>query len=213
MFILGLTGPLASGKTTVSKMFKEAGASVLSADKLVHELQQSHYPYAASIAAHTKKDVLDEQGNIDRTKLGEALIKNPESLKIVEDILHPPLRSLIKERISHITSEKHDFLIVLEVPLMFKSGMNELCDKVASCICLDETRHQRALERSSMSEEKWQFLNSKQRSNVEFQELADCLINTDGSMEETSKKVTKIIQKVQTLPAHAWEEKWQKIPG
>lgn len=192
MYVLGLTGLMASGKTTVSQMLKGLGAFVISADDIVYDLQKAGTAQTQEISARLGADVLAKDGSLDRKKLAALATETPDILNYLESIFHPSVRKRTKEMIE-IARKNGNSFVVLEVPLMFETGADELCNSVMLCLCSHETRKKRAFEREGMTEEKWALVNKRRLSIEELISKSNHLIDTEKTPEETRENVVAVI--------------------
>ena len=206
-YILGLTGGLASGKSTVSSFFRDAGAEVVDADALVHQLQKAGTPETRAIAEAVGEDVLDEAGNIDRRVLAQKVSADRALLGTLEDILHPAVHREERKKIQ-AAAEAGKKLVVLDVPLLFEAGSDKHCDSVALCHAPLEARKQRALKRPGMTEEKWQTLLTRRWPDEKALEKADHIIRTDISEEETRQEVEALFNSLLDEKRQAYQQFW-----
>lgn len=194
-YILGLTGGIASGKTTVSNMFKARGVPVICADEIVHTLYKKDAPLSAydAIFALFGETVLDEEGELDRSKIGQVVAHQKEKLTLLEQILHPLVRKEVESQVVAHQNLKTP-LIVLDIPLLF-NGKHwvKMCSSIAVTLCDISIRKARAFERGHLTEEKWALITSKQLSDSAFKERADHPIWTNISKERTEEAVNKIV--------------------
>ena len=124
-YILGLTGPIASGKSTVSDMFKEHDIPVLCADEMAHQLQQQGTDEYHKIVQHFGEDIL-KNGIISRHLLLEKIQQNHNDLTTLENILHPAIRSEFKKEIMEAEKQNKP-LLVLDIPLLYTSPLQNIC--------------------------------------------------------------------------------------
>lgn len=209
MLIAGLTGPIASGKSTVEKFIQEQGIPVLDADKVVYKLYQKGSPIVQNLSHLCGQSITDIHGNVDRTKLSELVRKDSHLLKNIEEIVHPAVRRSIYHWLQ-AEYEKKSTIVVLSIPLMFDAGFHELCDTVICCIADDKIRKQRFMERPNTTNSKWEIINSKQLSSKQYAEKSDFIIYTDTELELTHKETLSIIEKVQCIKPAAYL-KWLKL--
>lgn len=212
MFILGLTGPIASGKTTVADFFTQKGAVVISADKLVHELQGPGTAQTLMVADILGIHVLDEDGRLDRAVLGRHMAKDPGVLSLLEGIFHPAVRVLTKAHIAQAEVQGAE-LVVLDVPLLFETGLNLMCDSTAVCVSDVNTRRQRAFARNGMTETKWQAFHSRRLPEHDAFKIAEHHINTADSLERTKAVVNSLYDHLVTLKGKAWPDAWADVPS
>jgi dephospho-CoA kinase len=193
-YILGLTGPIASGKSTVSDMFREHDIPVICADEMAHELQRQGTNEYTKIVHHFGESIL-KNGIISRNLLMEKLQQNPDDLHALENILHPAIQEEFKKEIIALEKQRKP-LIVLDVPLLYTSPLQKICHGTVACICPEDIRKERAFERPNMDEEKWQFIVKKQPNNSEYENWADYLINTNFSLSDVQKEVVTLIHNI-----------------
>ena len=188
MIILGLTGSVGMGKSTVARMFAAEGIPVFDADAVVHRLQGPEGELVAEIEAHFP-GTTGESG-VDRTTLAERVLDEPEELRKLEALIHPVVA---REREAFVTAHQDEPLVVLDIPLLFEKGLQETVDKVAVVSADEETQTLRTLQRPGMTPEKFLRILSHQMPDSEKRARADFVIPTDVSMDETRASVRRII--------------------
>lgn len=190
--IIGLTGGIASGKSTVARMFEAAGAIVLDADAKVRENQKVGSKGYLKTLQIVGEDCIDAQGHFKRDAMREKILQNPSLLDALEDNLHPIVRDYYAEALKNIDTKAN--LVVLDVPLLIGYPTEPLCEKIAVTICEDENeRKSRAFARGGMSEEWWQFILTRQLTTAEFKARADYVIKTDIPMGDTEAEVNALV--------------------
>lgn len=205
MYILGLTGPIASGKTTVSAIFQEQGITVIDADEIAHNCYIAGTPtHANLIKLYGKGIACEKTGTINRISLSKIIQADPMQLKIVESIVHPQVRIEIKKLLCNAYNLKSN-IVVLSIPLMFENDFNTWCDSIVCCSCNINTRHQRFMERDTSTEEKWLFINSKQMAAEQYAERSDHIIKTDISKPDSKREILHLIHKLGTSNRKAWD--------
>ena len=188
MIILGLTGSIGMGKSTVSRMFAAEGVPVFDADKIVHQLQGPEGVLVDEIEAQFP-GTTGETG-VDRTALAERVLDAPEALRRLEALVHP---AVAREREAFLARNSGAPLVVLDIPLLFEKGLAESVDKVAVVSADPEIQRLRTLERPGMSPEKFLRILSHQMPDSEKRARADFVIPTDVSMDETRASVRRIV--------------------
>ena len=188
MIILGLTGSIGMGKSTVSRMFAAEGVPVFDADKVVHQLQGPEGVLVDEIEAQFP-GTTGETG-VDRTALAERVLDAPEALRRLEALVHP---AVAREREAFLARNSGSPLVVLDIPLLFEKGLAESVDKVAVVSADPEIQRLRTLERPGMSPEKFLRILSHQMPDSEKRARADFVIPTDVSMDETRASVRRIV--------------------
>jgi dephospho-CoA kinase len=194
MFVLGVTGRLGSGKSTIAKILGEKyNAAVICSDEIVHTLQQPGTLPTKLIAEKFGAKSLTPSGAVDRAYISKKLSENASLWKTLEEILHPAVRA---EQLKRIQRAKEDGkeLIVLDVPLLFQAGTDILCHKTLACVCTSGVRKERALQRTGMTAEKLALIDARQLSRAELEKRADYTLYTDCKIEETEKNLKKIVE-------------------
>lgn len=192
MKIIGITGGIASGKTTVARMFAAHGFVHLDADQLVHQLMRRDQKTIDAIAAIFPSSL--ENGEISRRVLSQVVTQDSAALSMLEAIIHPRVREIEMQQIEEARANGEKG-VILDIPLLFETGADEICDFVVAVHAPLEAARQRAFARSGMTEEKWQRLTRRQMSEVERCARADAVIPTDGSEGETRRMVDALIAK------------------
>jgi dephospho-CoA kinase len=188
MVILGLTGSIGMGKSTVARMFAEEGVPVFDADAVVHRLQGPQGELVAGIEALFPGTTGSE--GVDRTTLAERVLAEPEALKRLEALIHP---AVAREREAFLAAHASAPLVVLDIPLLFEKGGAELVDKVAVVSADPEIQRIRTLARPGMTSEKFLRILAHQMPDPEKRARADFVIATDCSPDETRASVRHIL--------------------
>jgi len=210
MIIVGLTGTIASGKSTVLNMFKQVGAVTISADQLVHLLQQKDTEQTKALTQVLGEDVLTKDGRIDRSVLSDKIVKDPSLLKLLEQIYYPSIKVMMKKLIQ-TADQANQKLVVLEIPLLFEAGFQSLVDTTVVCSCTDEVSIKRALQRSGVTEEKLNVLNKFRLKDKDLVQLAKNIINTNVELEKTEAQVFLMYADLLTMGQNAWPVNWSAI--
>ena len=190
MYRLGLTGSIATGKSTVLEFFKQAGIPVYSADEAVHALYSSGGEAVGPVSALFPGTVA--KGAIDRALLAEALVAAPEKLAALEAVVHPLVRKKMAVFLEQAEKTGAD-LAVLEIPLLFETGAEYPLDSVAVTWCSNTEQRKRALARPGMSVGKLETILERQMPQAEKKKRADYIISTDGTLDDTREQVSGII--------------------
>jgi len=178
MIIIGLTGSVASGKSTVAGWIAERGIAVHDADSAVHSLLAADGAAVPDIIARFGTSVLADDGGIDRKKLGNHVFEHPQDRKILESILHPMVR---QHRDQFLVDHRRlgSKIVVLDVPLLFETGGDALCDYVIVVHAGEDTIRRRALARPGMTENKLAGILKTQMPASEKCQRADFVLDTD----------------------------------
>ncbi len=191
MKIIGITGSIGMGKTTVSSMIKDIGYKVFEADREVAKLF-SNNEYVKNQLVKNFGDVLCNDGNIDKQKLSKIVFFNEEAFGKLESITHPEINKEIRDFINDGFSEFEEIIFV-EAAILFEVGWDKYCDFVIVVNTNYDNQRKRVLDRPNMTDEKFHFLLNKQIDNVIKCNSASFVISTSGTMEETEVNIRKII--------------------
>ena len=178
MIIVGLTGSVASGKSTVAGWIRETGIAVHDADAAVHSLLAADGRALVEIIAAFGSDVVASDGAIDRKKLGEHVFANPVDRERLESILHPLVRQH-RDQFLQDQQRLGSQIVVLDVPLLFETGGDGLCDYVIVVYAGEKTIRHRALSRPGMTAEKLSGILATQMPASEKCQRADFVLDTD----------------------------------
>jgi dephospho-CoA kinase len=186
--VLGLTGSIGMGKSTVARMFADEGVPVFDADAVVHRLQGPAGALVDEIETHFPGTT--GEAGVNRGTLAERVLAEPEALRRLESLIHPAVR---EERESFLAVHADAPLVLLDIPLLFETGLAEAVDKVAVVSADPEIQRLRTLARPGMTPEKFLRIVSLQVPDSEKRARADFVIPTDCSMAETRDSVRRIV--------------------
>lgn len=188
MIILGLTGSIGMGKSTVARMFEEQGVPVFDADAAVHRLQG---PGGALVAAIEERfpGTTGEAG-VNRTALSEAVLGEGEELEALEALVHP---AVAEARRAFLREHADKPVVVLDIPLLFEKGGAASVDKIVVVSAPADMQRKRVLERPGMTAAKFERILALQTPDAEKRARADFVIPTGCSLEQTNAAVRAII--------------------
>ena len=188
MIVLGLTGSIGMGKSTTAEFFREEGIPVFDADATVHKLYAGKA--VASIEKRFPKAIIN--GQVSRSELASALMKDPIGFPDLEKIIHPLVR---QEELEFIEMNRHKGrkIVVLDIPLLFESGGDKLCDKTIVVTAPENVQKKRVLSRPGMTAEKFAQLLSRQLSDADKRDRADFLVFTHKGMAAAKQQVRDIL--------------------
>jgi dephospho-CoA kinase len=199
MIVLGLTGSIGMGKSTTARLFAEAGIPVWDADAVVHRL---YGPQGAALAGvgQAFPGVVGEAG-VDRAALGRQISADPRLLARLESVVHPLVR---EERLDFLDAAEDAGarLAVLDVPLLFETGADQMVDAVAVVSADSEVQAARVMSRPGMTGEKFEALKGRQMSDADKRARADFVIDTGSGIETARQQVHDLIAVV-TAPGWA----------
>lgn len=185
--IIGLTGGIASGKSTVSKILKGAGACVIDADQIVHQLLARNHLVRKQVVDYFGPSIVSAAGGIDRTLLGEIIFADDDKRKQLEKIIHPlVIREMETQLANHQELEKH---IILDIPLLYETKLDYLVEQVWVVYVEPEVQLQRLLNRGQLSKAEAIKRIKTQLPLSEKKEMADLVIDNNGSRRELKAKV------------------------
>ena len=197
-FKIGLTGGIASGKTTVCNLFKDLSVEIIDADVISHELSKKGGAAFEEIIEAFEDEIIGNDGELDRKKLRSIVFNDNTKKKILEGIIHPKVLLSINEKIK---ASQSDYLII-SVPLMIETGMNAMMDRVLLIDCNVETQIERLSQRDQSSREEAIKIIESQASIESKRELSDDRIinNNETSIEELTLKVKEMNDFYKKLP-------------
>lgn len=187
MMVIGITGGLASGKTTLARMLQRRGFVHINADKIVHDLLQHDAQVIAAISAAFPSVTAAKK--IDRRKLGELISHDEASLATLEEILHPAVRRAEIAAIKLAMRQRRK-AVLFDVPLLFETGADDLCDVTITATAPEPHRRRRAFLRPHMTPEKYARLTARQYCESERLALADMVIPTGLGKSFTRRLAT-----------------------
>ena len=198
-FLLGLSGGIGSGKSTVARMLAARGATVIDADAIVHELQAPGAPLVDELAEAFGLDILDVNGALDRAALGTLVFGDEDARKRLNAIVHPQVGAEFARRLQAAT-ERGDALVVLDIPLLFegrKAGTGTSAQLAVDATLLvyvdSETQIARTMARDDCTREAAQARIDAQMPLSEKRPLADHVIENDGTLEQTERQVEALL--------------------
>lgn len=195
MKLVGLTGGIASGKSTVAKILESLGSAIVNADALSREVVEPGREAWQEIVAAFGAEVLQPDQGLDRQKLRTTIFNNPEARRKIESIIHPRVRALAEQRIREHTAAGFD-IVVYEVPLLFEGNLHEWLRPVILVACDVDTQLQRLQQRDGLDRAQAQKHIDAQMSLAEKRRLADYVIENNGSLDELKRQVEAVLEKI-----------------
>lgn len=186
--VLGLTGSIGMGKSTVARMFADEGVPVFDADAAVHRLQGPEGELVAAIEARFPGTTGAD--GVDRSALAERVLGEPQALQNLEALIHP---AVARERQAFLDTHREEPLVVLDIPLLFEKGAAALVDRIAVVSAPPAVQADRVLARPGMTSAKFMQILALQLPDEEKRRRADFVIDTGGAPEVTRAQVRAII--------------------
>jgi dephospho-CoA kinase len=195
---IGLTGGIASGKSTVSSMLIELGFPVIDADQIAREaVKPGEEPYK-KIVETFGREILLENGEINRPKLGSIIFHDQEKRDLLNKIVHPFVRRRMIEQ-KEALFEKGEKAVILDIPLLFESKLTHLVDKTILVYVDADVQLERLMRRNDLTENEAKARIASQMPLVQKVPLADAVINNNGTIEETRKQLIHVLTNWQLL--------------
>jgi len=196
MKVIGLTGGIGSGKSTVSQLLHKLGAVVLDADKVGHEAYKPNTETWLELVSAFGRQILASNGEIDRRSLGQIVFSDPESLARLNQIVHPHMYEMMRSQIEEFRNQGVK-VVVLEAAILLEAGWTPLVDEVWVTIAPEHEVVKRTVERTGLPEEQVLARIRSQLSSEERTEHADVIINNDGSIDELKVKIKELWDRLQ----------------
>ncbi len=195
MKVIGLTGGIGSGKSTVSQFLAELGAVIIDADKVGHEAFQPDTKLWREVVAAFGRGILKPSGEIDRSKLGNMVFGNPGLLSRLNQIMHPRIYDMMEAQIKDYRRQEVE-VVVVEVPLLIEANRAFSVDEIWVTVASEATVLKRLQERTGLSEEESLARIRSQLSSEERIRHADVVINTDCALDEVKMKVKELWERL-----------------
>ncbi|MCH4827867.1 MAG: dephospho-CoA kinase [Planococcus sp. (in: firmicutes)] len=190
--IIGLTGSIASGKSTVSEMLKNQGYPIIDADLVARLVVEPGSETLEQIRQAFGPEVISSDGTMNRAKVGEIIFNDPVSRKTLNNIIHPAIRQeMLKQRYELL--EQGFKTIIMDIPLLFESRLQYIVDKILVVSVTEENQYKRLVERNGFTEKEARVrINSQLPMSVK-EDGADAVIYNNGTLEETKQQLSRIL--------------------
>lgn len=193
--ILGLTGGIATGKSTVTAMLRQRGIPVIDADAIAREVVEPGKPAYEAIVRHFGREILQPDGTLDRKRLGEIVFSDEAERLVLNSIVHPEVRRVMREQAEALERQGAD-IVFMDIPLLYESKLKPLVDKVVVVYVPADVQLRRLLERDELDEEQARKRMRAQLPIEEKRQWADYLIDNQGTREETERQVDQLLAKI-----------------
>ncbi|MEH7157640.1 dephospho-CoA kinase [Neobacillus drentensis] len=190
--VIGLTGGIASGKSTVSNIFKEMNITVVDADIEARLAVMKGETAYHKIIADFGEGILMDTGEIDRQKLGSIIFNQADKRQRLNEIVHPEVRKRMNDQVEK-AKQNGEEVIVLDIPLLFESKLTYMVDKTILVFVDNETQLKRLMVRNNLSVEDAEARIHSQMPLADKIKLADAVINNNGAIEETKKQLLNVL--------------------
>ncbi|OGK99562.1 MAG: dephospho-CoA kinase [Candidatus Rokubacteria bacterium RIFCSPHIGHO2_12_FULL_73_22] len=189
--LVGLTGGIATGKSTVSEIFRRLGCEIIDADVLAREVVEPGEPALAAIVAEFGPGILDPAGRLDRKKLGAIVFADPDKRRRLEAITHPQIRVRLAERLQELIARGFEGLVIFDAPVMIESGTSRHVDRLVVVVTDAATQRARAVGRDGDRADVERRIAS-QMPLADKARLADYVIDNSGTPEATIAEVRRV---------------------
>lgn len=188
MFVVGLTGGIGSGKSTVTRCFSMLGINIIDADVIARDIVSVGSQTLAEIANHFGQDVLLTDGSLDRNKLRDIIFSDPQAKKWLESLLHPKIQKKIPDEIK----QSRSIYTIVSAPLLIETGLDQIVDRVLVVDIPEAIQIERTTLRDKISSKQVQAIILSQVNRETRLKRADDIIDNSGSLEETREQVEKL---------------------
>ena len=199
ILLIGLTGGIATGKSTVADFLKGMGAEVIDFDQLARIVVKPGKPAFNEITDIFGGEILDSQGNLDRKKLSDIVFRNAEKRKKLEEITHSRIADEFVIRVTEIADSRPGTIIIAAIPLLIEADMQDWFHKIVVVRISREEQIERLIKRDGVSREKGKDILDSQMPIDEKLEYADFIIHNDKSIHETNHQSEELWEKLKYL--------------
>lgn len=200
MQVIGLTGGIATGKSTVSEILENAGAVIIDADRIARQVVKKNLPAYHKIVDTFGQSVLLPDGEINRTKLGHLIFNDPRKKRLLNSMVHPQVRKETNRRLKSIEKSHLDALVILDIPLLFEAGMRKDLSEVIVVYAPEHIQIKRLMRRDRISQEDALARIRSQMPIEEKKSLATMVIDNSGTIEQTRRQTLEIFQRLKDQP-------------
>jgi dephospho-CoA kinase len=193
MIIIGLTGGIGSGKSSVAEMFKDEGAYIIDFDYLARVVVEPDMPAWRDIVDHFGPQILSSDRTLNRSKLAEIVFSDAKSRKILEGFTHPRIFEETETLLKDITKKDPYAMIIMDVPLLFELGLRRRFDKVVLVYVSKDTQIKRAMQRGVFTQQEVEKRIDAQMPIEEKKLLSDYIIDNEGSLRHTRDQVKRLV--------------------
>lgn len=187
--IIGLTGGIASGKSTVSALLVSKGARLVDADVIAREVMLPGHEVLAAAVKQFGSEILSSDGTLNRGKLGDIVFQDPAALQALNNLTHPAIRREIKERMNSMEEEDPKKLTIVDIPLLFESGLENMFHEILVVYVPREVQIARLMERNGLSLEQAEARLNAQMDIEAKRNKADYIIDNSGELAHTEQQV------------------------
>jgi len=196
MLLVGLTGGIASGKSLVTRVFRDQGAHIIDADRIVHELLAPGQEACREVIEHFGGDVRLHDGSIDRRKLGDIVFTRPDERAWLNRCIHPRVFEAYSHQVRHISERQPAAIIVLDAALLIETGYHKKMDRLVVVYATQQDQVRRLMDRDRFTLEQALARITSQMPLDEKRKYADHVIENTGTREETERQAREVFEKL-----------------
>ena len=193
--VIGLTGGIASGKSTVSRILKNAGAVIIDADRIARDVVKKGLPAYREIIDSFGDKVLAPDGEIDRGVLGDIIFNDPQQKQLLNSIVHPYVSAETNLQLKHIKKNHPNTIVILDIPLLLEAQMHKDFSEIIVVYAPEHTQIERLMQRDGISKADALARIHSQMPIEEKKDLATIVIDNSGTRENTRKQTLDIFQR------------------
>lgn len=196
MRLIGITGGIGCGKSFVLEILeKEFKGKVILSDLVAHELMEPGGKSFIEVLKYFGEEILNEQGSIDRRKLGEIVFHDEEKLAILNGITHPNVKAEIENRMERIKEKGEAAFLALESALLIEAGYEKVCDEIWYIYAREEVRIKRLMEARGYTKEKCLSVMKNQKDEAFYRAHCQVIIDNSNTAEETNRQIARAVKK------------------
>jgi len=192
--IIGLTGSIASGKSTVSAMLKEKGYPIVDADEIARLVVEPGTPVIQEIEEAFGREVIREDGSLHRENLGALIFGDEEKRKKLNGIIHPAIRTeMLKQKETHLANGANT--IIMDIPLLFESKLQSFVERIIVVTVTPEVQKERLMKRNELTEQEAVKRIASQLPLAVKEAKADAVIDNNGTIEKTAQQLEDLLER------------------
>lgn len=201
MQLIGLTGGIATGKSTVSAMLKKAGAIIIDADRIARAVVKKGLPAHREIVAQFGTEVLLPDGEINRTLLGDIIFKDHLKKQLLNSIVHPHVKKEVNRQIKQIEKKHRQAVVILDIPLLIEAGMHDDLSEIIVVYAPQDAQIKRLMQRDHISEADALARVKSQMPIEEKKQQATLVIDNSGSIDHTREQTLDMFRRLKDSAA------------
>ena len=210
LLVLGVTGGIASGKSTVAHMLSELGAPIIDFDRIARTVVEPGKPAFKEIVAHFGRQVMGPDGTLDRKRLSDMVFSDPEKRKTLEGMTHPRILDTFMRKVHEMARTHAQGIVQAVIPLLFEVNLIPLVHKILVIYVSPEVQVERLMRRDHISREKAQHILDAQMPIDEKVKQADFIVHNEGAIDQTRDAVKALWQQLKTIQMQAAAD-WAKV--